>query len=116
MLEAWQQERWDLVGKEFGLLGPPPSDNQLAGQARELYRDLELTSFELLHVKADAPAVQLVDVSLEVNGQVKEVQLRWLLVDPDILQVGLPGQGGVWKLCPYGPFSNLLVKNNSQGS
>ena len=110
-LDAWQRKRWDLVGKEFGLLSKPPSDNQLAGEAKELYQEYVLTGYKLRHVHADALAVRLIDADLTINGQVSSVQLRWILVDPETLEIGLPGQDGVWKLCPYGPLT-FLEQNN----
>lgn len=105
LLDAWIIKRWDIVGKEFGLLGTSLSDKQLAGEARELYQGFELTGYELLHICASAPAVQIVNANLVIDGQEKTAQLRWILVDHDTLEVGLLNTNCVWKLCPCGPRS-----------
>lgn len=106
-LEGWQKKNYMIVGSLF--LRPASfseTSGQLAGQAKELYRDFELEEYSIKQVRQTAPLVSMVNVKLVVNSENKEVELRWIYAN-SAGNIATPGEPGHWKLAPYGPIKFL---------
>lgn len=106
-LEAWQGKNYGAVSNAFMRFGSASgSVGQLAGEAKNLYRDFHLTDFSIKHVRHTAACVTLVDADLTVSGARHSVELRWVHSN-DQGEVAVPGRAGAWRLAPYGPTGFL---------
>ncbi|WP_147441619.1 hypothetical protein [Mycetocola lacteus] len=102
-LVSWQKKNYGALGQAFMKFGPVSSSvGQAAGEAKNLYREFNLTDFTINQINHTAACVALVITDLRVNGDLKSVELRWVHSN-DQGETTLPGQGGSWHLAPYGP-------------
>lgn len=106
-LERWQKKQWGLVGDHFIKPGCPRlPTGKLAGTAKELYCDFDLTHWTLLCVRHVAAAVAHTDVELIVNGDTYRTELRWVRID-DSGNSSPEWEPGRWTLSLYGPTNFL---------
>ncbi len=102
-LEKWEKRQWALVGAHFMQFGSIKSSvGQLAVEAKDLYKSLDLTYWKLLRIRHTAAAVAHADVELLVNGKTYLTDLRWIHVDSSGTAAS-DWEEGQWVLSMYGP-------------
>jgi ASC-1-like (ASCH) protein len=106
-LEAWQNQNY---GHLSGFLPkfPGESRGQRAGQAKNLYREFQLSNYAVTKIKSAGPILTTVEVQAEINGSEQTFVLRWVQMDEGAQPV-LPGQPGEWTLAPHGPTTFLKL-------
>ncbi|SEF11114.1 hypothetical protein SAMN04489740_4069 [Arthrobacter alpinus] len=114
-LEKWRKRQWALVGAHFMELGNTRSSvGQLAVQAKDLYENLQLSTWTILRVRHIAAAVAHANVELHVNGSIYRADLRWVRTD-EAGSTRSEWEPGCWTLSMYGPSHFLndetIVRN-----
>lgn len=106
-LDRWSKQQWALVARHFLELGKAASHgNQQASLAKDLFEELVLSSWEVVHVRHGPAAVGHTQVELLVNGDLYRTELRWVRIG-DNGEPATEWESGRWTLSSYGP-SNFL--------
>lgn len=99
-LEAWQSQNYGRLSEFFPKF-PGESLGQRAGQAKDLYREFQLSRYTITNINSAGSILTIVEVRAGVNGTEQTFTLRWVQMDEKAQPV-LPGKPGEWALAPYG--------------
>lgn len=106
-LERWQKRQWGPLGAYFIEIGTVrASTGERALQAKKLYGEHELSSWDICRVRHEAAAVAHTEILVVVNGTSYKTSLRWVRID-DKGSIATEWEPGRWVLSLYGPANFL---------
>lgn len=103
-LESWEHRRWGLVARFMPpVLRRSETDGAAARQAKEVFEQDELNSWEITSMTYDQPSTAEIKALASVNGETTELRFRMVLWTSDG-NVAIPGEeGATWRLAVWAP-------------
>ena len=105
-LGAWRERNYGTMAGTLAFLARKDSVNRTAGMVREECDGFDLNEFSIHRLDFQAAATCEVEVTLVLNGERRDAQMRWIRERPDG-EVAFPNQAGEWKLMVWGPPAML---------
>lgn len=105
-LDAWKNGNYGRMAARIAKDRLAGGINKAAGEVRERYEDSTLSSFAIRTIDHTAPAVAEVVGSAVINGETRELRLRWLRHDDGGRPV-VDDDEGRWVLFVWDPWALL---------